>query len=150
MRGSLDHPPIVVHTDRRKAAAHLLVALLFVALASPLALPDWDENGIAWLVVAVFGALAAGSLWELLWPGRLVIDEDGILQSDLWRRRRWSWSEARDFRPVSNRFWTFVGFTPGPWAGRRRWGIDGLNQDWELAPPVLAALLNEARRRWRG
>ncbi len=150
MRGSLDSPPIIVRTDRRKALLHLAVGLSFALTAWMVARAHPRSDGWAWSVMAIFGALAAGSLWELIWPGRLIIDRDGFRQSDLWRRRRWSWSEARHFRPASNRFYHFVGFDQAHDASLGRNAIDGLNQDWELPPPALAALLNQARRRWSG
>jgi hypothetical protein len=152
MRGSLEHPPIVILIDRRKRLLHLLVVALLAALMSPLARTDWTRNGLAWMAIAIFGSLAAAAVWELIAPGRLIIDEDGFEMRDLWWRRRWSWREARGFYPANNRFHDFVGFDSlgGPWGRRprRRSRVDGINQDWELAPPALAALLNRARARW--
>ncbi len=150
MQGSLERPPIVIRTDRRRAVLRLAVALLLGALMSPLARTDWRANGLLWIFIAIFGALGGASIWELIWPGRLVIDQDGFKQRDLWRTRRWPWTDVRRFRPASNRFYHFVGFEHVPTGRRRSGGIDGLNQDWEISPPALAELLNRARARWFG
>lgn len=149
MRGSLDDPPIIIRTARWKAVLHLGAVVLVAAIMSPLARTPLWNNPLAFMLYAIFGALAVASVWELVWPGRLVIDAEGFSQRDLWRTRRWSWSEARHFRPAENRFYDFVGFDSVPGAApRRTGGIDGLNQDWELEPRALAALMNGARARW--
>ncbi len=147
MRGSLNRPPIVIRTQRWRAVLHLAAVALLGALMSPLARTDWRANGLAWCLIVLFGILTAASLWELAWPGRLVIGPEGFELRDLWRRRRWSWREARHFRPASNRFYRFVGFDQVKGAGACRDAGD-LVQDWELPPQALAALLNEARDRW--
>jgi hypothetical protein len=145
MQGSLESPPIVVRADRKMALLHLAALAVFAAILSPVARTDWRHNPLAWTILIIFGVLALASLWELIWPGRLVISRDGIEERDLWWRRRWSWSEARYFKPASNRFFRFVGFDH---RGPPRRGIDDINQDWELPPPALADLLNQARARW--
>ena len=148
MRGSLDQPPIVLRTDRRRALLRLLVLAVFASILSPVARTDWMSNGWAWTVIGIFGLLALASLWELVWPGRLVITPEGIELRDLWRRGRWTWAEARWFRPAANRFYRFVGFDDAREPSRRGGAINDLNQDWELAPADLAELLNRARARW--
>ena len=154
MKGSLERPPIVVRIHRGKVLLHLVVLGLLGGLMSPLARADWTSNGFVWMGVVIFGALGAASAWELIWPGRLIIDEDGFELRDLWWRRRWSWREARGFYPAENRFHSFVGFDTvrPPWGRRprRRSWVDGINQDWELSPTALASLLNQARARWFG
>lgn len=147
MRGSLDHPPIVVRTSRWKALLHLLSVAVLAALMSPVARTRWMANPLAWMLIVIFGALVLASLWELAAPGRLVIGPDGVEQRDLWRRRVWGWGEAHRFRPASNRFYRFVGFDRVPGTSGAG-SVDGLNQDWELPPAALAALLNQARDRW--
>ncbi len=149
MRGSLERPPIVIRVDRKRAALHVLVVALLAVLMSPLARTDWRHNPLVWLAFAIFGALALASAWELVLPGRLIVDKEGFELRDLWWRRRWSWSEARRFRPAQNRFYRFVGFDCLPIERpHRQTLVDGINQDWELSPPDLAALLNQARARW--
>ena len=152
MKGSLNQPPIIIRTARWKAGLHLAVVALVGVLCSPVLRTKWLDNAYAWFVIAIFGIVAAASLWELIWPGRLVIGPEGFEQRDLWRARRWSWAEARRFAPARNRFYDFVGFdhVAGRAPPRRGlWpGSDGLNQDWELAPAALAALLNQARAQW--
>ena len=150
MRGSLDDPPIVIRTARWKAVLHLGATGFMAAIAWPLFRSPLANSPTAWMLYALFGALVTASVWELVWPSRLVIGPDGFTARDLWRYRRWSWSEARHFAPAENRFYNFVGFNAVTPSEATRWpgGLDGLNQDWELAPPALAALLNQARERW--
>ncbi len=147
MRGSLDEPPIVVRTSRAKAGLRLGVLALLLLAMSPVAHAHWRSNPLAWILIGLFGALALTSVWELLAPGRLIIGPDGMEQRHLWRRRHWSWRQARRFQPARNRFYRFVGFDRPPGSGR---DAGDLNQDWELPPPALASLLNAARARWSG
>ena len=149
MQGDLQDPPIVIRTVRWKAVLHLVAVLVLAALCAPVARTDWWANGYVWCLAVVFGAVALASLWELIWPGRLLIDRNGFERRDLWRTYRWSWSEARHFAPARNRFYRFVGFSQiqAP-AGSRHGPADGLNQDWELEPAALADLLNRARTLW--
>lgn len=132
----------MVRTSRAKAALRLVTVAVLAAVMSPVARTQWRANPLAWMLIAIFGALVLTSLWELLFPGRLLIGPEGLDLRDLCRRRRWSWADAQGFQPTSNRFYRFVGFSG------RRGGVDGLNKDWELSPPDLAALLNAARERW--
>ena len=145
MRGSLDRPPIVVRTSRAKAGLRLGVLAVLILAMSPMARTHWIANPLAWILIGLFGALALTSVWELLAPGRLVIGPSGMEQRHLWRRRHWSWRQARRFQPAGNRFYRFVGFDRASGSGR---GAGDLNQDWELPPPALANLLNAARARW--
>ena len=150
MRGSLDDPPIVIRTAPWKAWLHLGAVGFMAALLWPLYHSPLANAPLAWMLYALFGALVVASVWELIWPSRLVIGPEGFAARELWRYRRWSWSEARHFAPAENRFYNFVGFNAvrPRGAAPRAGGLDGLNQDWELPPPALAALLNQARDRW--
>jgi hypothetical protein len=148
MRGDIDHPPIIISTDRGKALLHMAVLALFAAILSPVARTRWQANPAAWLVLIIFGFLFVTTLWELLLPGRLIITRDGFEQHALLGARRWRWSEARRFKAASNRFFRFVGFDSIKSASARRRFDEGINRDWELSPQALAELLNEARGRW--
>ncbi|HXQ10890.1 MAG TPA: DUF805 domain-containing protein [Caulobacteraceae bacterium] len=157
MRGSLDHPPIVVEGSRVRATLLAAGSLTFVLGGLYVVA---RSGGLAGFVPTLFFSLTgAVALWMVLQPPRLEVGPAGIAQRVLGRTHRLAWADIHDFRPASIGIGArAVGFDyleERPKSGRLRrlsaaiTGVEGMLQPgYELEPHRLADLLNHARERW--
>lgn len=158
MQGSLDRPPIIVRGTRWRGALALVGSAALVA-AILLAIANGVATKTLYASLAFFGLLSVLGLWLVISPARLEIGPDGLRQTQLWRRRRYAWSEVHDFRPATiglyNKSVGFDFLVDRPRRERFRRlsaaivGVQGaLQPGWEVDPHALANLLNQARERW--
>lgn len=158
MQGSLDRPPIVLHSKGGRAVLLVAISAIFIALT--LFQPaSAGLFGNRFLGLGLFGFLGLTGVWMLVAPNRLEIAPSGLTQKVLWRTRKFAWAEIYNFRAIEVGLTTkMVGFDYLTESPKRRTlkrlssalsGVqDALQPNWEIRSQDLANLLNEARERW--
>lgn len=140
----LDSPPIVIRGDHKRLLLLLLAAALFVTMGILTlrdgSAPFWETASIT----GFFTVCAASIALQLIRPPMLKLDPSGITWRTVFRTRTWRWSEI-------SLFWVRSKMVVLQLADRESSLMNGrgLGPSWDLCPEDLAALLNQARDRWR-
>jgi len=161
MRGTLEHPPIVVSQTRLKL---VLTTLTSAAAASAF---GWslstDLVSETWvyaimLVNAIFFALGAVvSALAIIWPASLTLDESGLTWRNLSRTVHFEWNDFAYFRLWSPRPFATVNqaaFVYADDCAKHRMGrkltrnVGSFGLCWELKPSELVVLLEAAHSYW--
>jgi hypothetical protein len=169
MQGSLDAPPIVIHSSRGSSALMLLIAVGFVAIGVWM-LRDPKENAvISYLIIGFFGIgipLFALRLIRpdvlTLTPDVLTLTPDGMSWRTAFRSAQWTWDDVENFRayaPTGKTISKHLGFDFTDNYHAKRGGSRGivkaitsvegsLGTGWEMSAADLAELLTKAKARW--
>jgi len=143
--------PAVIRQHRGKLAvtSALLVVLTVVVffsawIGSHLSDALWANLGISSLVpVGLASTVAAGlSLWHLLQPATLTLDERGFVYRSHWRERHFGWNEVEDFFVLSPEKQLR---SPACRAGGR---VVSFGRNWERPPEDVVAVLQAAKEKW--
>ncbi len=95
-RVSSDDMPRTYRVSRKKAVGLLVLASVFVAISVVMIA---DGIAFGWLAIAFFGLGVPLSIWQLVAPGSLTIDETTIEVRHYWWVRRYQLAECGEFRP---------------------------------------------------
>jgi hypothetical protein len=165
MLGSLQNPPIIVGSSRRKWFLILCGAVIFVWAA----LHNFNNPNaglkatiFGYLSIFLFGAGIPIAVYKLIRPSTLEISPEGIKFKNLFQTRHYRWRDVANFRaykPTRKSLSNHVGldyasdYNPATHAARsaakRLTGVEGsLGGDWEIGASELANLLNAARTQW--
>ena len=154
MIGSLDNPPIVIRSSRRKTLLALMGCLAFIGAGL------WTvQNASAkdpfsgWVAIIIFGLLAIGAFWRLVSPATLTVSEDGLSYTGLTQKTVVPWRDVKGFK-YEGWVWGVVGTRMGlkppavtmdfvAFSSSRR-----LPVGWETDAEPLCELLNRALARW--
>jgi hypothetical protein len=142
---------VVIAQHRGKLA---LVFGLMAVLTAVLGFAAWLSSYLrevlwAYVGVSLFLPVAAAclvisglSLWALLQPATLTLDESGVVYRSLWRERRIGWEAAEEFfvLPPEKRL-----RSPACRAGGR---VVSFGRSWERTPENIVALLAAAKEKW--
>lgn len=152
---ALDHPPTVVTQHRLKLAVRLaafaaLTAATAVSTVLCSALKDeiWALLSVTFLAPIALGSLVAtaASVWSLVKPATLTLDETGLTYAAYWYARTYRWSEiAEFFVSAPNRLRSPACQFAETRAGRRFASFGG---GWEMEPEEVVKLLEEAKKKW--
>ncbi len=156
MLGSLDNPPIVVRSDRRKSSfflATFLAPLAFFVHRLIMGSRDWGDwfltGSLCWISVVV--------IFRLVIPDTLYISGKGITYKSQWILREFEWKDITHIF-ASGVSGSFVGLNYtdnyNKYVFMRKinsflGGAEGcLYGGWEVDVKPLCELLNQARDRW--
>ncbi|WP_315796435.1 STM3941 family protein [Bradyrhizobium sp. SZCCHNRI3043] len=161
MQGSLDRPPVVIHSSRSKSLLGLLACIALLAAALFMVQDPEANHLIGYAGIGFFSLGIPFVGWSIFRPDRLVLTPDGVTQHALFRSGLLKWKDVHAFRPYSptpgsreqligydvvgnsNKEGRFVK------VARSLAGADGtLGGGWEMQPAALADLLNRARAHW--
>jgi hypothetical protein len=157
MLGSLQSPPIIVRSSRRKWFLILCAAVFFVWAAL---LPDLPAV-MKYLGLFFFGAGIPIAVFKLIKPDTLEINPQGIEWRSSFQTQHYRWRDVanfRTYRPTSKTPNSHVGFDFAPEYTAKRAarsvakhlaGVEGsLGGDWEISASELANMLNAGRAQW--
>ena len=139
--------------SRKKAVGLFVIASVFVAIGVVMVA---DGVVFGWVAIVFFGLGVPLSIWQLVAPGSLTIDETTLEVRHYWWVRRYRLAECDEFRRWDAGAELVVFDYHGePRPGSGRWGkqhlgfTDSLPDTYGLGADALAELLNAARRRVR-
>ena len=152
MRGSLDHPPIIVTIPRTKVAVGFVIA--GIVTLSTLFMPR-----VPMMVEASAWGFALAFFLTLVTSPQLVVSENGLLYQSVFGKKLWAWADFDHFEvyqiPIlgltsprshfSENYIRKIQPTPDPLTDVSS-GVIGLF--WEIPAPELVLLLNQAQQRW--
>lgn len=150
----LDHGRVEINQTRFLPALMLATILIITGCMGQVNGWDWES----YAVIAFCLVVSWPYTHAVFWPDQLLIEPQGITIVRYGRRRELGWAYG-NFR-VQNishgrRRICFDAVEPG--AGRAayawfsRWsGFSALPGGWEMAPEMVADLLNAARKKWAG
>lgn len=156
MQGSLDSPPIIIHTSRIMNSIGLIVcgALLGKLITSfATTITSLSFGDYLWLIVLAAGTLYFG--FQFIRPAALELSPEGVTWKAPLATKHWTWDSIGNFRvqgvgaigcdldaPDSNFRW----LRP---LNKKMSGNEGaLGFGWEGGAEKVVALLTEAKNRW--
>ena len=141
--------PRTYRVSRKKAVLLLVISSVFVAIGVVMVA---DGVLFGWLVIAFFGLGVPLSVWQLVAPGSLTIDDTTIEVRHYWWVRRYRLAECGEFRPWDAGTELVVFDYHGePRPRSARWGkkhlgfTDSLPDTYGLGAAELSELLNTVR-----
>ena len=141
--------PRTYRVSRKKAVGLFVIASVFVAIGVVMVA---DGIVFGWVAIAFFGLGVPLSVWQLVAPGSLTIDETSIEVRHYWWVRRYRLAECGEFRPWDAGTELVVFDYHGePRPRSARWGkqhlgfTDSLPDTYGLGAPELSELLNTVR-----
>ena len=105
-----DDLPRTYHVSRLKSLAMLVVGVMFVGIGVLMVL---DDNSFGWAGIILFGLLVPSSIWQLISPGSLRIEQSAIEVRHLWWTRRYELAECGQFAPGMTRIRERIVFDHG-------------------------------------
>ena len=155
----LNHGPLVLVQVRWKLAFALLGCLGFVVVGVVLfpSRPAIDKpTMVGALCIGVFGFFGILATAALIRPGRLTIDQRGLILQTPFRTRFWPWPDILQINLIRVRMTdtlsistqSATGLSRGVFAAFDLPGNAGLPGGWPIRMKALHALLVGAKARW--
>ena len=157
MHGTLDDPPIIIEQDKAKITSLLVTCVAFCLFFGLLA---WSgtSRSVFWgyVAAAIFGVGALLLIVQLVRPGVLIVDRDGLTCRLLFNAVRYRWDDIASFvTHAPNAFSQRPAFVLAesskrhPISRKLTGGLGTLGALWELSASEIVDILNDAKARWR-